>query len=114
MNIDEIFSPTRLSQIWQPKGNKEVVSERRIEQTSTADKPLDFLKLLQKLIRERFSGDNLSTLNLLLGDVRIALESILESDKDRKEIDQTDLFCNIEEVLTQIEDLVEAFEIADQ
>lgn len=106
--IDELFSPERLQSNWQKVGErreKPPAMDVREEQSVP-----EIFDQLQRLIRQRFFGDDALALNLLLDE----LHALLMPAFPAGETDQAPVegLTAIHELLNRIEDLVEAFEMA--
>jgi len=71
-------------------------------------------ELLQKLITERFSGDEAVVLNLILEELHLHLCTVFPADGKMEPPPENKAarIPAIHEVLNRIEDLVDAFEIA--
>jgi hypothetical protein len=109
--IDELFAPERLRKNWQRTQKPSKDSGRR----ETEDQaPLEIFVRLQSLIRNRFSGDNLVVLNLLLDELHALLIAAFPTGGEGKapEENPAEPVPVIHELLNRIEDIVDAFEIA--
>lgn len=97
--LDAIFSAESLRKNWKsPKPAKEEVREKK------ESGPGDALTYLRRSVKDRFSGDDLFALNLLLDELASQLGLL-----DNPEIVQA-----AHETLNLIEDLLESYEVRDR
>ena len=109
--IDELFAPERLRKNWQ-RTQKPSKDSGRVKTEDQA--PLEIFARLQSLVRNRFSGDNLVVLNLLLEELHALLVAAFPTggEGETEEENQAEPIPAIHEILNRIEDIVDAFEIA--
>ena len=111
--IDDLFSPQRLRKRWKQieKSAKRPVG---VEASEVEDQNASQLfHRLQNLINNRFQGDDVAALNLLLQELHeLIVRKFPEAEKELSaQEEKKDMSPAIHEVLNLIEDLVEAFEI---
>jgi len=111
--IDKVFSVDRIRQSWLQEDTElqktPVDNKGRAEfQTVMAD-----FDHLARIVRRRFSEERLEAMNGLLGELREMLQQRFSAEnEDRAPTgDETEVNTAIDQVLNQIEDLAEAFEL---
>ena len=105
--IDQLLSPERLRGRWQ-RAEKKVAEPDGAE--AEEHSALQIFVQLKRLIEERFQGDDVVALNLLLEGLETHLVQRFPETGEAPE-DQEALDLAINETLNQIEDLVEAFQL---
>lgn len=102
--MDEFFSADRLRKYWKsPAPAKEEPREKGEDGLEGA------LESLRRSISERFSGDELFALGVLVDALASLLERLGSPDSPADEIVPA-----VHETLNQIEDLLESFEVRDR
>ncbi len=105
--IEDLLSPERLRGRWQRAEKKVGGSDGAEAEEHGA---LQIFAKLKRLIEKRFQGDNVLVLKLLLEGLETHLVQRFPETGDAPE-DQEALDLAINEILNQLEDLVEAFEL---
>ena len=105
--IDELLSPKRLRGRWQRAEKKVGEANGAVAEEQGA---LRIFAQLKRLIEERFQGDDTVALNLLLEELEAHLVPRFPETGEAP-VDQKALDSAINEILNQIEDLAEAFEL---
>ncbi len=108
--IDELFSPERLRKNWEKAQSKESDENTVLKNKNTPTAAFDDLAVS---LQERFYGENLAVLNLLLDSLHPVWESLFAEDagKNNPKIDAAEMILTAHELLNQIEDLSFAFNL---
>jgi hypothetical protein len=109
--IDELFSPERLQSNWQKVGERrEKPPAMDVREQSVPE----IFDQLQRLIQQRFFGEDALALNLLLDELHaLLMPAFPAGGTDQAPVEgQEERITAIHELLNRIEDLVEAFEMA--
>lgn len=113
--IDELFSPERLRANWKKATNG---NDQKVDSAPQIIGYLQILHEVSVLVERRFSGDDALVLDLLLGDLnrlfkqKYPLAETLNTRIDENSTDEIDAVdVQIAQVINQVEDLVDAFEI---
>jgi hypothetical protein len=111
--MDDLFSPERLRTNWQKTKGR---AYGPVSTDGDGDAPLEIFKHLRDLIQKRFSGEDSVALNLLLDDLYALLEQIFPKIEESEIPADSlmDMLPAVHDTLNRIEDLAEAFEIADR
>lgn len=106
--IDELFSPERLRKNWEKAQSKKPDENPEQKNKKT---PISAFDALAVSLQERFYGENLVVLNLLMNSLCPVWESLFAEDagKNNPEMDAAEMISSAHELLNQIEDLSFAF-----
>ena len=118
--IDDIFSPEKMRKSWKSTA---VVDERSSETTSPpstkSEKVHDEFERLQKLASQRFHGEQMEALNIMMSQLKDLLtvkfpDSNSGDDRDNVSRQENEtLNPAIEELLDQIEEVIDALGAGD-
>jgi hypothetical protein len=106
--IDELFSPERLRKNWE-KAHKKKLDENPEQKNKNMQ--MSAFDALAVSLQERFYGQNLAVLNLLMDSLCPVWKSLFADDaeKNNPEVDAAAMILTAHELLNQIEDLSFAF-----
>jgi hypothetical protein len=102
--IDELFSSERLRKNW-----KRPAPARDAPRQKKEKGPGDALEFLRLSINNRFSGDDLFALNILVDELASLLDLLDNPDSSAAQIAPA-----VHETLSQLEDLLESLELRDR
>ncbi|MEN6375661.1 MAG: hypothetical protein ABFD75_12910 [Smithella sp.] len=108
--IDELFSPERLRKNWEKARSKKPDDNPEQKNKNT---PISAFDALAVSLQERFYGENLAVLNLLLDSLYPVWELLFAEDaaKNNPEMGAAEMISLAHELLNQIEDLSFAFSL---
>ncbi|OPY12638.1 MAG: hypothetical protein A4E66_01075 [Syntrophus sp. PtaB.Bin001] len=110
--IDELFSPERIRRNWQKTEKR---AEKPVFVEAADQSPLKIVEEVHTVVKRRFFGDEAEALHLLLEELQALLSAAFPTaERSSTPEDQEENLSAIHEVLNRLEDLVDAFEMADR
>ncbi len=113
--IDNLFSPDRLRRKWIPE-NKSVKKSLNRNRSVIPEGYQELYKFVHEKICNRYSENNRKFLEDLMAELKKQLNLRFSTTEGKvpSEEEKAVLNLNIEQILTQIEDLAEAFDRQDR
>ena len=116
--VDDIFTPERLSHVWINPQNKSNKKEQKKEAPFKISKVWLVFNDLKNHICARFYGEKKIALNIFLDELEKLLSARFPKNNDLEDLKEDETKEEIKpkdsdffELLNQIEDLIEAYEI---
>jgi len=112
-SLDDIFSPERLRRHWQQPDETAAESDEEKTAVAAPQGAMGVLHRLHGLIKQRFPGKKAEPLNVMLEELQeLLLKRFPQTgDAEVSEEEKAALNSAIQQLLNDVEDLVEAFEL---